>query len=240
MSTKTDNNREGGNPLLHLADNEDCAAASVIFTVDGADFRKEVKRPGLPPEIMNAAEISWVSHAEAYVKCGLEEAGIWIPYFGIDGAPLEVGGRRYGRLRLDSPRGDMKYFQPPNSGVHAYLPPSDLLKDDGAASDLFLTEGEFKALALIDAGYLAVGLPGFFAYTSDEGRHVLLPELKCFLDRMRPPRIFFVGDSDTALNHYFSIAAVTLAELVSPIPVLLPRLPLGGPKGVDDLKEALA
>ena len=64
--------------------------------------------------------------------------------------------------------------------------------------------------------------------------------MKDAITHLQPEKIVFVGDSDTSLNYRFSIAAVNLAKLVAPIPVLLPRLPLNGPKGIDDVREAVS
>jgi hypothetical protein len=176
-----------------------------------------------------------VTADEAFELCGLHKSGIWIPYSDINGKPVMVNGKPYGRLRLDEPTDNCKYSQATNSGSHAYLP-FPFIQEFKQGIDLFLTEGEFKNLSLVESSYQAVGLPGLYGYAHGE----LLPELKAALDFLKPSRVLFIGDSDTCLNYRFSIAAVKLAELIKPIPLLLPRLPLNGTKGIDDLKEALS
>lgn len=194
-----------------------------------------VSRPGISQETIIKAAIRRVKAIEALNLVGIEAEGILIPYFEINGEPVLLNnGKPYGRLRLDEPTDDRKYTQATKSGSHAYLVP--FIREFKEGLDLFLTEGEFKCLALIESGYQAVALPGLYGYVEDE----LLPELKAALDFLKPSRVFFIGDSDTCLNYLFSIAAVKLAELIKPIPLLLPRLPLIGPKGIDDLKEELS
>src|SRR5206468_2834896 len=79
----------------------------------------------------------------------------------------------------------------------------------------------------------------FFGF-APKGGEELVPELAEALERLKPVRILFCGDSDTALNYQFSDASVRFAQLVQPIPLLLPRIPLNGPgKGADDCRQAL-
>jgi hypothetical protein len=92
---------------------------------------------------------------------------------------------------------------------------------------------------LREAGFVAVGLSGFFGFALKGGKE-LAPGLAEVLAAVQPERIYFIGDTDTALNYQFAVAATRLAQKVAPVPVLLPRLPLDGPgKGVDDCREAL-
>jgi hypothetical protein len=138
---------------------------------------------------------------------------------------------------LDKPQQGKKYHQTAGTTVHAYVTPGDY--PQGAGTTLFLVEGEFKALALREAGFVAAGLSGFFGFAL-KGGEVLTPELAEVIVTVKPERIYFIGDTDTAINYQFSLAAIRLAVLVAPVPVMLPRLPLDGPgKGVDDCREAL-
>ena len=149
----------------------------------------------------------------------------------MDSVFIIINGREYGRLRLDEPRGDMKYYQAPDSGSHVYIP-YPFASSYKPNEPLYLTEGEFKSLALVEENYQSASLPGFYGYAHGE----LLPDLEALLDKAQPSKIYFIGDSDTCLNYRFSVAACKLAALVAPIPVLLPRLPINGQKGIDDLK----
>ena len=195
----------------------------------------QFNRPGIQDEFLIKARNRHVNAEEALELCGLRKSGIWIPYSDINGNPVIINGRPYGRLRLDEPTDNCKYLQAPDSGSHAYVP-FPFIQEFKQGIDLFITEGCFKCLSLVEAQYQAVALPGLFAYAHGE----LLPELKAALDFLKPSRVLFIGDSDTCLNYRFSIAAVKLAELIKPIPLLLPRMPLNGPKGIDDLKESLS
>ena len=71
----------------------------------------------------------------------------------------------------------------------------------------------------------------------------LYPELINALRTVQPNRILFFGDSDTCHNFHFVFSAYFLAHemqlvLGCEVPVVLPRLPVGGPKGIDDFKAA--
>ncbi len=196
----------------------------------------QFQRPGVSDEFLIKAGIRRVTSDEAFELCGLHKSGIWIQYYDIDGMPVIVNGKPYGRLRLDEPTDNCKYLQAPNSGCHAYLP-FPFIQEFKQGIDLFITEGCFKCLSLAETTkYQAVALPGLYGYAHGE----LLPELKAALDFLKPSRLLFIGDSDTCLNYRFSIAAVKLAGMIKPIPLFLPRLPLNGPKGLDDLKESLS
>ena len=185
---------------------------------------QERTRPGLWDWELEQAGVRRVDAGEARRLCGLQAAGLWIPYPGCDG---------YGRLRLDQPSGKKKYHQRSGSSVHVYIPTQAQRPAPGG--DLMLIEGEFKALSLTSAGILSVGQSGFHGFIRGER---LVPELQAYIDHARPRRILFAGDSDTALNGQFSHAAVRLASLVD-VPVLLPRLPIDASKSWDDLREAL-
>ncbi len=195
-------------------------------------------RPGISNEMLARAGVQHVSAAEAKELCGLDASGLWLPYRNADGSEIRDGNKVYGRLRLDQPRGDMKYYQSAGTNVHAYLPPT-VADDNTVGGDLIIIEGEFKSLSQTEAGFPAVGISGFYGFGS-KGGEALVPELAAVIERRKPARILFCGDSDTALNYAFSHAAVRLAKLVHPVPVWLPRIPLNGPgKGADDCRAAL-
>jgi hypothetical protein len=188
--------------------------------------------------MLERAGVRRVGAEEAKLLCHLAETGLWLPYRDWDGRAVRDGDRDYGRLRLDTPQEKKKYHQAAGTSVHAYVPPGLAdVKDTGG--DLFLIEGEFKSLALAEAGFAAVGISGFYGFASPGGAR-LVPELAAVMAQRQPARILFCGDSDTALNASFSVAAARLANLVKPLPLLLPRIPMNGPgKGADDCREAL-
>ncbi len=191
------------------------------------------QRPGISGDTLVRAGIRHVNPEEAFNLCGLSASGIWIPYSDVQGSPIIINGKEYGRLRLDEPRGDMKYYQAPDSGSHVYIP-YPFASSYKPNEPLYLTEGEFKSLALAEENYQSASLPGFYGYAHGE----LLPDLEALLDKEQPSKIYFIGDNDTCLNHLFSVAVMKFAEMVNPIPVFLPRIPLDKPKGIDDVKEA--
>jgi len=186
-----------------------------------------ISRPGISPATLARLEIRRVEEAEALDLIGQKFAGLYIPY----GIHLE--GKPFGRLRLDVPQADRKYTQRVDSGVHPYFPKFPELQSQ---PDLVIVEGEFKAIALCEAGYRAIGISGFYGFVHE---NKLCARLRNHLKEHPPSRILFLGDNDTALNYQFADAAVKLVSRVDPLPVLLPRIPLSMPKGVDDCREAL-
>jgi len=186
-----------------------------------------IQRPGISPDTLAALGIRHVTEAEASELIGQRNAGLYIPY------GIYVDGKPFGRLRLDLPADGHKYTQRTGSGVHPYIPSLPGLESQ---DDLVIIEGEFKAIALCEAGFRAIGISGFYGF-AHEGQ--LCPRLVNHLKDHSPRRILFVGDNDTALNFQFSDAAMKLAKLVDPVPVVLPRIPLSMPKGADDCREQL-
>ena len=180
-------------------------------------------RPGIGPETLVAAGVHYTALRD-----------VEIPYFDSHGNPTG-----FSRLRLAhvTPNGQ-RYHQQPGSGVHVYFPPGFHALAPGG--DLCIVEGEFKSLSLMEAGWKAIGLPGFGTYTNDaNSTPQLLPGIREAINSTRPDRILFSGDADTATNYEFARYAVFLAHAVN-LPVLLPRIPIGGPgKGVDDCRGAL-
>src|SRR5688572_17866098 len=110
-------------------------------------------RPGISSETLARAGVVAVSAEQAEAMCGLATEGLFIPYRGLDGAPVLDNGKPYGRLRLAKAFATKKYHQAFGSGVHVYLPPG--LEDVPRGSDLFVIEGEFKSLSLMEAGFPA-------------------------------------------------------------------------------------
>ena len=195
-------------------------------------------RPGISNEMLAGVGVRAVSGEEAKGLCGLAEPGLWLPYRNLDGSAVRDGDKEYGRLRLDTPRNGQKYHQAAGTNVHAYIPPMDA-NTIVTGGDLFVIEGEFKSLSLSEAGFAAVGISGFYGF-STKGNESLVTELAAVIEARKPARVLFCGDSDTALNYLFAVAAVRAAKLLQPVPVLLPRIPLNGPgKGADDCRQKL-
>lgn len=186
-----------------------------------------VARPGIGAATLAALGIRHIDEAEAFELIGQRYAGLYLPY------GIHVDEKPFGRLRLARPETDRKYTQRVGSGVHPYFP---MLPGLEAQPDLVIVEGEFKAIALCDGGVRAIGISGFYGF-QHEGE--LCPRLAQYLKDQPARRILFLGDNDTALNYQFADAAVKLMTLACGVPVLLPRIPLSMPKGVDDCREQL-
>jgi hypothetical protein len=121
-------------------------------------------------------------------------------------------GKPFGRIRMDVPNDKQKYHQEYGSPVRAFLSPG--LMDFPRGTPLYLIEGEFKALALVEAGFLAVGLGGIYGFGHQKST-VLLEEIKGVLDHFMPESVHFVGDSDMCTNFQFSDAAIKLHKLIN-------------------------
>jgi uncharacterized protein DUF3854 len=193
-------------------------------------------RPGISPQTLTKAGVEIVDEPEL--------GSIRIPYF-------DIGAERtsHCRWRLPKPKPNgQKYTQPPDSGYPVYFPPEPLRSVGG---DLYITEGEFKALKLYQEGFQVIGLPGLSCYESrkdeeDGGRcddkHQLLPGIAAAIRLVKPSRVVFLCDADTSHNYDFARSAHFLAYVLqrdfNGLPVILPRLPADGPKGIDDFGAA--
>ncbi len=117
---------------------------------------------------------------------------------------------------------------------HVYFPPGGIKE----SLRLVIVEGEFKALSIFELEINVIGLCGLYIYKRDEeGNRRLLAEIDQAIARSCAEKVYFIGDADTTTNLNFARSAQFLADKLSPIPVLLPRLPLDGPKGIDDWKD---
>jgi phage/plasmid-associated DNA primase len=77
-------------------------------------------------------------------------------------------------------------------------------------------------------------------YTRDANDNPqLLPELTSTFAKEGIQNIHFLGDTDTATNFEFARQAAFLASAANPAKVMLPRIPMDRPKGIDDCREAL-
>lgn len=95
--------------------------------------------------------------------CSRSTDSYFIPYFDLKGRPVQG----FYRIRLlpEATRPDgavIKYFQPPDSGVRLYFPPAPIIDPERwrSTEDIFITEGEKKALKAAQEGLLCIGLGG--------------------------------------------------------------------------------
>lgn len=206
----------------------------------------ELKRPGVSSDWLQQNGIHHISAQHARQAVGTEASGLLIPYmdrFAGDANPiLDPGDKPFARLRLDVSQGTKKYHQPAGTAVHGYLP--DVSDNPRFESEIILVEGEFKSLALTDPkadlGMFSVGLSGFYGFAPKQAEGEMLrlvPEIERALVELKPQTLFYLGDNDTALNPQFADAAIKLRSLLPGIRVLLPRIHLGEPKGIDDVAQ---
>lgn len=207
----------------------------------------KVVRVGISSETLRALGVRHVDADEAYQLVGLGAAGIYIPFPGVEDNGPDVKDKDgktvktvqpYGRLRIDNPWGDMKYYQREGTTVHNYVQPSISLVN----GDLILVEGEFKSMSLTEAGFPAIGLSGFYGWGKKNCQlpgepRELVPSFAEVLERLKPRRLVYVGDADTATNSGFWTAMPELAFWTK-LPVALPRIDYAAPngKGVDDIR----
>ena len=198
----------------------------------------QIQRPGISHELLAKANVRQIGSEEASSLIGYSQEGLIIPYYNRRGEPVKFNGKDFARLRLSHPKNSAKYLSPAGSTCQLYEPfgLSTLLK---LGCTIGIVEGEFKALALVEAGYPCVGIGGITAACPRNSNQEpeLLPALSLLLTEFKPTGVFFIGDSDTSLIPSFSREAVKLAQLCD-MPVLLPRIPIDAPgKGADDLRE---
>ena len=195
--------------------------------------------PGIDPETVKVAGLRAVTEAEALRLTGLSESGLLIPYSDLDGNPLLDSGNSYFRLRLDCPKGDQKYHQRAGSSAHVYIPHH--FRDASDVDEIFIIEGEKKALALCDSGRYAVGISGFYGYVQTvEGKRELVPELDIIRINNGPKIIYFAGDQDTLFNAQFYDAAIKCQKYFPGAKVRCCQVPLSAPgKGFDDCRAAM-
>ena len=198
------------------------------------DEKLAPKRPGISETTLASAEVKYSDFPEA--------GSIEIPYWTQEG---ELSA--FSRWRLPNVRANgQKYHQPEGSKVYAYFPPGFFHRNGSenpfglVPNSVVLVEGEFRALALLELGIYAIGLPSFIVYYNDENEHRrLIRDLQVTLSKEKVGTIYFLGDSDTATNFEFARQAVFLSSAAFPSQVILPRIPFNCPKGIDDCKEAM-
>ena len=177
--------------------------------------------------------------------------GILIPYFDIHGSLREDVYRvRY----LESPSSGFqpkrppKYGQPTGSSVAAYLAPSALMRSsklpdwkiisENPRTEIYITEGEFKAACAVIHGLPTIGLGGVYSFQSQRRGISFLPELEEFTWDKRT--VYVIYDSDVIVKPEVQQALAALCEKLTergaiPRIVHLPSNAYGAKKvGLDD------
>ena len=141
-------------------------------------FGTTPNRPGISKNTLQAAGVKFSDFPQP--------GSIEIPYYDINGDQT-----CFSRYRLPKPLADgQKYHQQPGTGVHVYFPANGVRKPESENTvgidpqALILQEGEFKCLALHDAGLPAIGLPSLCVYTNDDnGQPQLLMDLRVAIQK---------------------------------------------------------
>mgnify|MGYP001405838428 CR=1 FL=1 len=151
---------------------------------------------------------------------------IVIPYVDANGQ------NGYCRLRPDTPRTlkgkPVKYESPREQPNRVYIPPGVAAVLDDPAIELCITEGEFKALAIRQAGPACIGLVGVFGWKA-KGREQLLPELQRV--KWTGRQVVIVFDSDITDKPDVALAESRLAKHLTDRGAIVRcvRLPDGAP-----------
>ncbi len=179
----------------------------------------DLQASGLRDETIVRADLFSVPPGDLNRLCGRE-----IPdgHSGL-GFPYERAARPFTRVKLFPPLragdgGTIKYLQPAQSGVRAYLRGLDLCGDReailaDATVSLRITEGEKKALALCQAKLPAIGLGGIWNFRA---KGLPPDQLIADLEAVEWARriVYLVPDSDAFENEHVLEAVFRLARLL--------------------------
>lgn len=205
------------------------------------DTLEDLRRSGLNPSTIAASLITdETSDTETALRLDKNHVrGFVLPYFGLDGQQL-----KFYRIKvLASTNGKTpKYLQPKAAGNHLYLAPGLADLDPSWAKNtdlpLFITEGEKKALAAIQAGLPTIAVGGVFSWRThihtlergvvrvedkpsarvihldDRGEKAYRTEVASELESIEWGRreVFLIFDSDAETNDEVQRAAFELAN----------------------------
>lgn len=132
------------------------------------DTLDDLRRSGLSPSTIDSSGIKdeTTDNETALRLDKYHVKGFVLPYYGVDRQQLKF----YRVKVLQSLNGHQppKYIQPKAAGNHLYLPPELALIDPTWAKNtelpLFITEGEKKALAGVQAGLPTIAVGGVFSW----------------------------------------------------------------------------
>ncbi|GEA15556.1 hypothetical protein E308F_18000 [Moorella sp. E308F] len=223
------------NPNTVIRDSGDTPVGAPRRTLPDAIKHKLMTESDIPPALADAAGLYWVTAEEASRMTGVhvESGGIAIPY------PGEPDG--FVRVRLDRPKGDMKYVSPRRAGCRLYVPPGA----DMTAPEVVITEGEKKALCAVNNGINCFGVSGIDSWRERSAVGEQLPPDEALLGRLKRDwggqRVVLVYDSDIDQRHKRWAAFPELAEQLYRLGakevkiITLPKLEaVDGKVGLDD------
>ena len=204
------------------------------------EHRADLVKSGLTDATVSKIHVAGAAPSEAK-RHGADSACVF-PYFNVDGSV-----NCFQRMKLFPPvktdHGTLRYWQPPNTSPHLYLPP--LLSWQHVArhpaTELTITEGEKKAAAACQHGLITAGIGGVWNWRStlENGEKLILP----MLDEFQWPNrsVLMCPDSDAwhdgkemqILAGFFALAKELQARGASVLFVRLPDLH-GVKAGLDD------
>ena len=131
-----------------------------------------------------------------------EKGDISINYIGIDGAVEEYETenrkiRRFSRIRLQNPKGDMKYKQPEGTETLPFVTPEILktYKKGEKVATLYIVEGEFKAFAMSNFGLPTFGIGGIHNF-KDKKKDNIHPYILEYCRKCQVNNIVLLFDAD--------------------------------------------
>lgn len=198
----------------------------------------DLARSGLTARDSRLMRVRQLSPKAVEKLTGHATAAYQLPYFNTRGQAID-----YYRLRFSEPVTDLRagrelrYWQPPRTPPHAYLPPHvdwrAVLKDKDQS--LVVTEGEKKAACGAKLlGRPVVGLGGVWSFMSRAQRMGLLPELVPLAEKRQ---VLLCYDQDPSPNPDVVAARQALAYALgrAGADTWLVQLPAGrGKVGLDD------
>lgn len=131
-----------------------------------------------------------------------EKGDISINYIGIDGAVEEYETenrkiRRFSRIRLQNPKGDMKYKQPEGTETLPFVTPEILktYKKGEKVATLYIVEGEFKAFAMSNFALPTFGIGGIHNF-KDKKKDNIHPYIIEYCRKCQVNNIVLLFDAD--------------------------------------------
>lgn len=131
-----------------------------------------------------------------------DKGDISINYISIDGAVEEYETenrkiRRFSRIRLQTPKGDMKYKQPEGTETLPFVTPEILktYKKGEKVATLYIVEGEFKAFAMSNFGLPTFGIGGIHNF-KDKKKDNIHPYIIEYCRKCQVNNIVLLFDAD--------------------------------------------
>jgi putative DNA primase/helicase len=199
--------------------------------------RDDLRRSGVTDETMARAGLYSATGAGVREVRGYNASpGLVFPYPSLNGGPST-----YARVKLDRAGADGKRYRAPKGhGNRLYIPPTlDPAVLEDAATPVWLTEGEKKSLAAVQAGLECVALPGVWSWRTRDAAGQSQPIADLDAVAWRGRTVYLVFDSDLGTNPQVRLAEFRLARELrargaTVQAIRLPSGPSGEKVGLDD------